>query len=67
MRMQPGISLLSGLIILGLRNSSQATLSQPHGFKLNNNSDAVTFAIILHIELVKKDPVICIHISFYIC
>lgn len=67
MRMQPGISLLSGLIILGLRNSSKATLSQPHGFKLNNNRKAVTFVIILHIELVEKDPEICIHISFYVC
>lgn len=67
MRMQPGIFLLSSLIILGLWNSSQARLSQPHRFKLNNNSKAVTFIIILHIELVKNNAVICIHISFYIC
>lgn len=54
--------LPSGFIIPGLRNNSQATLSQPRGLKLNNNSKAVTFVISLHIELVKKNPVICIHI-----
>lgn len=65
--MQPGISLMSGLIILGLRNSSKATLLHPHGFKLDNNRKAVTFVIILHTELGEKDPAICMHISFYIC
>jgi hypothetical protein len=52
MRMQPGISLLSDLIIPGLRNSSRAMLSQPHGVKFNNNSKAMTFTIFFHFELV---------------